>query len=304
MNRVKIVEKIRLKWFARFDADEEEEPKQKKLPAYSTRLPFALCKEAGIDTTGMTPREAWDAYYGKTGQSAAEAKSERIGNGEGKSNKPTGGGNAEESGHGGNAGGGNGGHSGSGNGGADAYGAGYKIGKAFGAGLKSGSKPTADSFFGKNDPVPDEFDIKYKNATYGGLPIKYDPRAKEDASNWTSEIHVSPKFFEHDEDTQRHILNHEIAHNYSDDMMREHTDDWKEFTSIFVQEKEYPKSSEAYRSGSRTYHEGLYGDIGAISLSETLTRALTEYFDDPERLRSRSEKAYSAIDEFVSRKSN
>lgn len=33
----------------------------------NTRLPYGLCKAAGIDTTGMTPSEAWAALRGETG---------------------------------------------------------------------------------------------------------------------------------------------------------------------------------------------------------------------------------------------
>lgn len=39
----------------------------------NTRLPYGLCKSAGIDTTGMSPSEAWEALEGKTGVSAKEA---------------------------------------------------------------------------------------------------------------------------------------------------------------------------------------------------------------------------------------
>lgn len=37
-----------------------------------TRLPYALCKEEGIDTTGMSPKEAWEAYEKKTGKSPSD----------------------------------------------------------------------------------------------------------------------------------------------------------------------------------------------------------------------------------------
>lgn len=33
----------------------------------NTRLPYGLCKSAGIDTEGMSPKEAWDALTKKTG---------------------------------------------------------------------------------------------------------------------------------------------------------------------------------------------------------------------------------------------
>lgn len=42
-------------------------------------LPFGLCKGVGIDTTGMTPREAWDAYTNKTGISKEQAEKEHWG---------------------------------------------------------------------------------------------------------------------------------------------------------------------------------------------------------------------------------
>lgn len=37
-------------------------------------LPYGLCKGVGIDTTGMSPREAWEAYENKTGISKKEAE--------------------------------------------------------------------------------------------------------------------------------------------------------------------------------------------------------------------------------------
>lgn len=42
-------------------------------------LPFGLCEGVGIDTTDMTPREAWDAYTKKTGKTKAEAEREHWG---------------------------------------------------------------------------------------------------------------------------------------------------------------------------------------------------------------------------------
>lgn len=86
---LRTVEEIRKRLFFRMDADGEGDdqnnknnkkgkPKAKH-SALSTRLPYALCKEAGIDTTGMTPREAWDAYAGKTGESPKEIRAEKMG---------------------------------------------------------------------------------------------------------------------------------------------------------------------------------------------------------------------------------
>lgn len=42
----------------------------------NTRLPYGLCAAAGIDTTGMTPSEAWAALAGETGIKAKDAYKE------------------------------------------------------------------------------------------------------------------------------------------------------------------------------------------------------------------------------------
>lgn len=42
-------------------------------------LPYGLCKGAGINTEGMTPREAWEAYENKTGISKKEAEEKHFG---------------------------------------------------------------------------------------------------------------------------------------------------------------------------------------------------------------------------------
>lgn len=157
------------------------------------------------------------------------------------------------------------------------------------------SVDTANSVLGRNMSVPTEDDIKNGTASYGGLPVKYDPKQTAEARNWTFYITVSDKFFGHDTETQRHILNHEVAHNLSDKIMGANTGRWSEFSKAFITEKNTPESSTAYARGQRTYWEGLYGDIGATALSETLTRAITEYLDDPDRLRNRSEAAFNEI---------
>lgn len=65
MNIERILRGIREK-HSRMDA--EEETGSGKRSGLGTRLPYALCKDAGIDTTGMTPSEAWDAYMKATGE--------------------------------------------------------------------------------------------------------------------------------------------------------------------------------------------------------------------------------------------
>jgi hypothetical protein len=152
--------------------------------------------------------------------------------------------------------------------------------------------------------VPSKDEILNGDATYGGLPVIYHPEIPSDARNMDSEIWVSDKFFTYSHSGQQHILNHEVAHNLSDELMNEHLGDWNEFASYFITEKQAPETSQAYKNGKRTYWEGLYGDIGATSLSETTTHAITEYLDNPNGLKRRSEEAYGIIDEFMTRRFN
>ena len=76
----KIVYNIRSRYCARMDADEEEEeePKKKKATGWGARLPYGLCKSLGIDTTGMTPTEAWEAYESETGKTAGDTYKEKA----------------------------------------------------------------------------------------------------------------------------------------------------------------------------------------------------------------------------------
>lgn len=152
------------------------------------------------------------------------------------------------------------------------------------------------------ETIPSENRIKDGTAKYFGLTVKYVPNMEAEARNMTSEIWVSDKFFDYDEKIREHILHHEVAHNLSDEMMSEHTGDWNRFASAFIQEKDVPKTSKAYENGQRTYWEGIYGDIGATALSETTTRAITEYLDDASRLKQRSEKAYEEVKRFMDSK--
>lgn len=160
----------------------------------------------------------------------------------------------------------------------------------------------ANRYLGRNSSVPSKESVVSGNAEYAGLPLVYKPNLHAEAENFTTEIWVSDKFFNQPVDSQRHILNHEVAHNWSDELMQEHLDDWGDFASIFIQEKKVPESSASYQRGARTYWEGLYGDIGATALSETTTIAIVEYLDNPDRLKKRSEEAFDVIKEFVDRK--
>lgn len=163
-------------------------------------------------------------------------------------------------------------------------------------------KNNADTILGKNANVPTKDDILSGNATYGGLPVEYSNNLGHggaDAENLTDRILVSDKFFEHPKDIQRHILNHEIAHNLSDEMITENAGNFRAFSSVFLQEKKVPETAPAYKEGKRTYIEGLYGDMGANAIHETTTRAITEYLDDPQRLKNRSKKAYNVVNKFM-----
>lgn len=166
-------------------------------------------------------------------------------------------------------------------------------------GHATSSGRSATSVLGNNDKVPTRDEIASGTATYGGLPVRLNVEMHADAHNLTSLIEVSNKFFEHPLEGQRYILNHEVAHNWADELMAQNTGRWQKFTSAFIQEKPVPKGSLAWDRGQRTYYEGLYGDIGAIAASETVTRAMTEYLDNPARLRSRSKAAYNEIRRFV-----
>ena len=42
-------------------------------------LPYGLCKSVGINTEGMTPREAWEAWTSKTGRTKEDAEKEHWG---------------------------------------------------------------------------------------------------------------------------------------------------------------------------------------------------------------------------------
>lgn len=72
MNMESVIEAIRKRLHVRMDA-EEEENKPKRKNGGNTRLPYGLCESEGIGTEGMTPREAWEAYYKKTGISPKSA---------------------------------------------------------------------------------------------------------------------------------------------------------------------------------------------------------------------------------------
>ncbi|MCD8201943.1 MAG: hypothetical protein LUD47_07755 [Clostridia bacterium] len=50
----------------RLDADDDDERNERGIHSHgNTRLPYGLCKEYGIDTTGFTPKDCWKALKGE-----------------------------------------------------------------------------------------------------------------------------------------------------------------------------------------------------------------------------------------------
>ena len=134
-----------------------------------------------------------------------------------------------------------------------------------------------------------EEDIKNGKGTYQGLPIKYIPSKSNEASNHTTYIEVGNKFFDLSVGGQRAVLDHEVAHNVSEDIIGS---DFENAAIIFLTKKVAPQGSA--RAGE-TYYEGIYGNIGATALSESVTEAVREYNNNPDDLRKRSESAYNFI---------
>lgn len=156
-------------------------------------------------------------------------------------------------------------------------------------------------------PVPSEDDIKGGKASWRGVPIQYDSSLSGEARNLTDFMKVGPKFFGMDEEAQKSILDHEVAHNIADRIMDQATDEWEKVADIFAPKKLLPEGAnppfytEEDDEGNRWYREGLYGDLGATALSETLTHALTEYFSNPDAFKKRDEGAFNYLDEYLNK---
>ena len=155
--------------------------------------------------------------------------------------------------------------------------------------------------------IPSEEDIKSGKASWRGVPIQYDSSLSGEARNLTDFMKVGPKFFGMDEDAQKSILDHEVAHNIADRIMNQATDEWEKVADIFAPKKLLPKGAnpsfytEEDDEGNRWYREGLYGDLGATALSETLTHSLTEYFSNPDAFKNRSEGAFNYLEEYLNK---
>lgn len=139
--------------------------------------------------------------------------------------------------------------------------------------------------------LPSPEDIKSGNASWRGMPIKYDPNQLNEGSNHGTYMTLGPKYFDLDDNAKLDTLNHEVAHTLADRILATATENWNDVMSIFLKK--------VVNSDGKEYFEGLYGDLGATAGSETITRAVNEYFNDPTSLQSRSADAYNYIDQYV-----
>ena len=158
---------------------------------------------------------------------------------------------------------------------------------------------SVDNLSKKIANIPSEEDIKSGKASWRGMPIQYDANQEAEGSNWTTFMKLGPKFFDLDEDGQRNVLDHEVAHTIADQIMKAAVAEWQSIADIFIPEKESTIDGE-----TKKYREGLYGDLGATALSETVTHALSEYFSHPDALKQRSANAYDYIEKYVTDSGN
>ena len=139
--------------------------------------------------------------------------------------------------------------------------------------------------------LPSEEDIKNGNASWRGMPIKYDVNQKNEGSNHGTYMSLGSKYFELDDSAKLDTLNHEVAHTLADRILATATENWNDVMSIFLKKM--------VNGNGKEYFEGLYGDLGATAGSETITRAVNEYFNDPASLQGRSTDAYNYIDQYI-----
>ena len=162
-----------------------------------------------------------------------------------------------------------------------------------------------------NRKAPSKESIQGGKESWHGIKLVYDPTMQNEARNLTSEIHVSDKFFTYSEEQQKHILDHEAAHNLSDEMIS--NVDWNELQSTFLHKRtideravDMAKAANLNvfedEDGSHYVYESIYGDLGSNAIHESTTQAITEFMDDPEKLKGRSEAAYNAVAKFLEKR--
>lgn len=148
--------------------------------------------------------------------------------------------------------------------------------------------------------IPTDDEIRSNKSMFMRLPIHYVPNAHFEGRNMTDYIEISDKFFDLSQENKRHVLIHEVAHNITDELLH---DDWDGCSEdgLFVTHKIAPKGSVRGDSDFPDYWEGLFGDVGGNSLSETITDAIVYYYENPEYLKKRGIDAYSYLDKNLSK---
>lgn len=141
--------------------------------------------------------------------------------------------------------------------------------------------------------VFDKASVVVGNGIYEGLPIKYDAAMRGEASNQTTFIKVSDKFFDLSPEQQVHVLNHEVAHNVTEEYLN-NADKFIEVqnNTAFGQTKIAPKGS---AKEGNAYWEGIFGDVGANSVVETFTESIATYLDNPKFMMEKHPDAYAYI---------
>lgn len=143
------------------------------------------------------------------------------------------------------------------------------------------------------ETAPSEDSIKSGNGTYMGFKLVYEPNMSAEAMNMLNYISVSDKFFALDNDGRREVLAHEVSHNVAENIENRHGF-WDLLNAeIFGKKKIGPKGSP--REGV-PYYEGIFGDVGANSLDESITDAVKYYIINPGFLKQRSQEAFDFID--------
>lgn len=129
--------------------------------------------------------------------------------------------------------------------------------------------------------------LKQSEVDFPDLPIKK-ANIKNEARNKGTHIEVGEKFEALSPEHQQSILVHENAHNLSN----KHLFEDGKFQDI-LNNKAFGETK--ITSDGRTYWEGIFGDVGATSVDETLTEAIAIYKRNPEWLLERHPKAYAYI---------
>lgn len=131
--------------------------------------------------------------------------------------------------------------------------------------------------------------LKKENVSFPDLPVRYNPNLKPEARNLTDHIEVGDKFKKLSKDYQDSILIHENAHNISNDYLFK-----KGKFSDILNNKAFGESKTA--NDGRVYWEGIFGDVGATSVDETFTEAISVYMRNPEWLMEMHPDVYRFIE--------